>query len=159
MSIKVRTNISNEFDEIEVIINSPEKNKQVAEIEEKVLNITQGNIETIIGQKGNDIFVINVSDIIMFYSEDKNNYCKTSDGVFLIKEKLYFLEENLSNNQFIRISNSAIINIDKVECFNMSFVGSIIVKLKDGSEEYVSKRKISSVMKFLKERRGYKNEK
>ena len=154
MNIKVRTNISNEFDEIEVIINSPEKNEQVLDIEEKILNATSDEIETIIGQKGNDVFIINVSDVIMFYSEDKNNYCKTDDGIFLIKEKLYYLEEKLPLKNFIRISNSAIINIEKVECFNMSFVGSIIVKFKDGAEEFVSKRRISSVMKFLKERRA-----
>ena len=102
--------------------------------------------------QGNDIFVINVLDIIVFYSEEKNNFCKTKDGVYRIKEKLYYLEEMLPKNDFIRISNSAIININNVKCFNTSIVGKMIVKFEDGSHEAVSRRRTSEIMKFLNER-------
>ena len=71
----------------------------------------------------------------------------------LSKEKLYYLEEVLPEKYFIRISNSAIININHVKCFNTSLIGKIIVKFKDGSEEIVSKRRTSEIMKFLKTRR------
>ena len=39
-------------------------------------------------------------------------------------------------NKFIRISNSCIININHVECFNTGIVGTIMVKFKDGKIEY-----------------------
>ena len=105
------------------------------------------------GIQNNDIFIINISDVIVFFSEEKNNFCKTKDGVYKIKEKLYYLEEVLPEKYFIRISNSAIININHVKCFNTSLIGKIIVKFKDGSEEIVSKRRTSEIMKFLKTRR------
>lgn len=152
MNIKVRTNISSEFEDIEIVINSPEKNDLVQRIENSLIFETSKNIQKIIGMKGNDIFIIDVSDILIIYSEEKNNYCKTLEGIYRIKEKLYYLEDMLPKKEFIRISNSAIININKVKCFNTGIIGKMIVKFDDGSEETVSRRRISDIMKFLNER-------
>ena len=152
MDIKVRTNISNEYQDIEVCINAPAINQDVQMLENELLSITSKSVKQIIAMQDNDIFIINVSDIILFFSEEKNNFCKTKDGIYRIKEKLYYLEEMLSPKDFIRISNSTIININHVKCFNTSIIGKIIVKFKDGSEESVSKRKTSEIMKFLKDR-------
>ena len=154
MEINVHTNISKEFKNIEITINAPEKTEQVLEIENTLLNLNSGNINEVIGMQGNSLYILNVSDIIKFYSDEKKNYCKTAEGDFIIKEKLYFLEDNLPNDKFIRISNSVIVNIEKAKCFDTSILGSIIIIFKDNTKEYVSKRRVSSVMKFLKDRRG-----
>ncbi len=152
MKIKVRTNISSEFQEIEVCINAPEKNEEVQRLENELLARNVNVIKQIIAMRNNDIFIINVSDVIMFFSEEKNNFCKTKDGIFLIKEKLYYLEDVLPSREFIRISNSTIINIKHVKCFNTSIIGRIVVKFKDGNEENVSRRRTAEIMKFLKDR-------
>jgi len=152
MNIKVRTNISNEYEDIEIVINSPVKNEQVERLENDLLSKANKSIQKVIGMQGNDIFVINILDIIMFYSEEKSNYCKTKNGIYRIKEKMYYLEEFLPKKDFIRISNSAIININNVKCFNTSIIGKMVVKFEDGSEEAISRRRTSEIMKFLKER-------
>ncbi len=152
MDIKVRTNISNVYNDIEIIINAPDNNEQVKQLENILSIEAQKTVKTIIGFRGNDLFVMNVEDIIMFYSEDKYNYCKTKDGAYRIKETLYYLEEKLPKKDFIRISNSAIININNVRCFNTSIVGKLIVKFNDGEEEYVSRRRATNILKFLNER-------
>lgn len=153
MNFKIRTNISKEFQEVEICINAPERTNELTILENELIQISDNVLTQIIGMQNNDIFIIDVKDIIVFFSEEKNNFCRTKDGIYRIKEKLYNLEEILSNKDFIRISNSAIININNVRCFNTSIIGSIIVKFKDGTEEKVSKRRVSDVMKFLKNRR------
>ena len=153
MDIKVCTNISSNYKDIEVCINAPERNETVQRLENELLSKASNSIKQIIGIQGNNLFIIDVSDIIMFYSEEKNNFCKTKNGIYKIKEKMYYLEEMLPKNKFIRISNSAIANINHVKCFNTSIIGKILVKFKDGSEESVSRRRTSEIMKFLKERR------
>ena len=152
MDIKVRTNISNEFDSIEVIVNAPKLDNEVQNIVNNLLN-TSNEITEVAGIRDNEIFIIKISDVIMFYSEDKDILCKTNEGIFKVKEKLYQLEDSLPQNSFIRISNSAIINVEHVKCFDVSILGQIIVKFKDNTYEYVSKRRVSEVMKFLKNRR------
>ena len=152
MNINVRTNISKDYGEdIEIVINTSNYTKEVGKIVETLQQLTD-EVELIIGRKGNEISLINISEIIYFYSNEQNNYCKTEKGDYQIKQKLYQLEETLPKNQFIRISNSTIINIKYVECFDVSTIGNIIVKFKNGAIEHVSKRRVSGVMKFLKER-------
>ena len=45
MNIKVRTNISSEFEDIEIVINSPEKNDLVQRIENSLIFETSKNIQ------------------------------------------------------------------------------------------------------------------
>ena len=154
MGFKVRTNISEKYEEIEIIINAPKITEEVQKIEGKLIENDSKIIKQIIGYQGNDIFVIKTEDIILFYSEEKNNYCKTKDGIYMVKEKMYYLDDMLDKNKFIRISNSAIVNIDKIKCFNTSIIGRIVVKFYDNTEVNVSRRRTTEIMKFLKERRG-----
>ena len=152
MNINVRTNISNEYgDDIEIIINTSNYTKDVGKIVETLQQLSD-EIEIIIGRNGNELSLININEVMYFYSNEQNNYCKTEKNDYQIKQKLYYLEETLPKTQFIRISNSTIINIKYVECFDVSTIGNIIVKLKNGIILNVSKRRVSGVMKFLKER-------
>ena len=149
MNIKVRTEISDDFKDVEVIINTNKLNPDVKKIIELLQNLDT-SIDKIIASQNDNIFIINLEDVVCFYSEQKSNYCRTNRGVFKVKETLYELEEKLSANDFIRISNSCIININHIECFNTGSVGTIMVKFKDGKVEYVSRRRVSQVMKKLK---------
>ncbi len=152
MNIKIQTNISQEFKETEIIINAHDINKELQELITEITKLSNG-IKEIIGFKNNQISIINIKNIVCIYSKEKTTFCKTKAGDFKIKQKLYEIEELLSSNGFIRISNSCIVNLDYVECFDVGTIGSMVVKLKDGSIETVSKRKISDIMKFLKKRR------
>ena len=109
--------------------------------------------EEIVATKNNEIFLLKSKNVYYFYSDEKNNFAKTNDGIYKIKEKLYELEENLDEKKFIRISNSCIINIDKTKCFDVSQIGSLFAKMEDNTKQEVSKRKIKNVMNFLNERK------
>ena len=93
---------------------------------------------------------IKYEDIILFYSNKKNNYCKTKDGEYKIKSKLYEIER--MDIDLIRISKSCIININHVENFYIGETGKIIVRLDDQTEQTVSRRKLKDVMNYLNER-------
>ena len=154
MNIKLSTNISKDHgDDIEVIINASKITKELEDLINLINRTSKEGIDTILGKDNNKISIINVDEIMYIYSEDQSNYCRTQRGTFKIAEKLYELEEKLPNSKFIRISNSSIINIKYVDCFDVGVVGTILVKFMDNSTQYVSRRRIQSVMKFLKERR------
>ena len=153
MKINIHTNISDDVndDEIQIQIKAKSNSNIINKIIENVQNVSE-NIDTIIGIKENNVSIIDVSDIICFYAMEQKIYCRTKLGEFKIKKKLYELEECLDKNIFVRISNSCIVNIKFVQSFDLSMIGNIVVKFKDGTYEYVSKRRIPFVMKFLKER-------
>ena len=93
---------------------------------------------------------IDYKDILIIYSDKKSNYCRTKNGTYKIKSKLYEIEK--LSKDFIRISKSCIINIRHSNKFDISEVGKIVIKLDDGSEEIVSRRKTKNIMKYLEER-------
>ena len=153
MKINLKTNISKDHgDDIEVIVNASEYTKDVEDLIKLINTVNKSEISTILGKNGNEVSILDISDIMYFYSEEQNNYCKTQKGTFKINEKLYELEGKLPKANFVRISNSSIINIKYVQCFDVGIVGSILVKFVDNSTQYVSRRRVSQVMKFLKER-------
>lgn len=155
MNIKINTNLSDEFKEISITINAP---KITNEIQNLIDYISQINTmpNQIIASKNNEIYFIAIEKIICFFSKDKNNYVRTAQGTYKIKYKLYELEELFKQHDFIRISNSCIIHITQVQCFDTSILGSVIVKLKDHTQEIVSKRNVAQIMKLLKQRGNLK---
>lgn len=152
MNINVSTEIVEKLKEINVCIKAPEITPKVEMIQEKINMIASNKMDRIVGLSGNEIYIIKIEEIIFFYSEEKECFCKTENGVYRVKERLYFLEDNLDKEKFIRISNSVIANVNKIKCFNVDIVGKILVKFTDGSKEDVSRRRTKSVMEFLKRR-------
>lgn len=154
MDIKVNTNISKEFNDaiIKVEVTAPEITEDIQKFLNSISQIAKKK-EEIVATKNNEIFLLKSKNVFYFYSDEKNNFAKTNDGIYKIKERLYELEENLDKKKFIRISNSCIINIDQTKCFDVSQIGSLFAKMEDDTKQEVSKRKIKNVMNFLNERK------
>ena len=137
-------------DDIEILIKSPVLNEHVEILALYISQYEKNNDSKVLVNCNNTIKEISYDDIICFYSDKKYNYCKTKDKDYKIKSKLYEVE-NLSSN-FIRISKGCIANYKHIKCFDISETGKIIVVFDDNSKEYVSRRKLKSIMNFLDER-------
>lgn len=85
-----------------------------------------------------------------FYSFGKNIFLKHNNIQYETTYRLYELEELLPKNKFIRISHSCIVNKDKIAFLDTNIVGEILVKMKDGSENFVSKRRIKEILHIIK---------
>ena len=152
MDVKINTSISNEYDDIQITIKAPSLDKKTQKIIDAISNISN-NSNQITGELDNNIYILSTDDILCFYSDEKYNYCQTSENSFRIRSTLYELEEKLNKNHWIRISNSCIVNLNKIKCFDIGTVGSIVVVLENDSKRDVSKRKIKEIMNLLKDRR------
>lgn len=152
MKVEIKANILKDLKNICITIDAPELTEEVQNIIDYISNISKKQSQ-IIADKDNKIYILELKDVICFFSKDKYNYVRTVNGIYRIKMKLYELEEALDKNDFIKISNSCIVNINQVECFDISILGTIVVKLKDDTKENVSKRNIKKVKQMLKERR------
>lgn len=151
MGIRINTNISSEFEETSITINAPELTDEIQSLIQYVSNINAVPNQ-IVASEDNKIYFIDLDSVICFFSKDKYNYVRTKDGTYKVKQKLYELENVLSKKDFIRISNSCMIHMNQVECFDTSMLGTVLVNLKDGTQESVSKRRVAQIMKLLRER-------
>ena len=93
--------------------------------------------------------ILSPDDIYRIYSENQKVLAVTDKGVYRLRMRLYQLEERLTGRKFVRISNSEIINLDKTANFDLSFAGTIQVKMKNGETTFVSRRYVSEIKKRL----------
>ncbi len=105
--------------------------------------------QIISGSRDNKIEVIEQADLIRIYAGSGKVFAVTHKGEYTLRLRLYEIEERLPPHQFVRISNSEIINLKKVNSFDMSFTGTICVKLANGTITYVSRRYVSKLKKIL----------
>ena len=66
-------------------------------------------------KKEQEVFFVTPADVLYFESVDNRTYLYTEDEVMEIKKRLYELEFLLSDKDFIRISKSQIVNINKIK--------------------------------------------
>jgi DNA-binding LytR/AlgR family response regulator len=119
------------------------------EIEELVEKISKYKPAVICGSKDDIIRILEPGEISRIYSEGRKIAAITDDGEYIIRRRLFEVEEALELSKFARISNSEIINLSKVKHFDLSFRGTICVKMNDGSVTYVSRRYVSKIKSIL----------
>lgn len=151
MKISIDTKVSSDYNsnEINIVIQTSKICPEVEEIIRKIQNVGN-NAKTVIGRIDNNLVLVKTSDIVKFYSKEQNNYFIANDKEYVIKKKMYELDEELDKADFVRISNSCIINLNFVKYFDLGITGNITVVLKDNTKESVSKRRISNILKLLK---------
>ena len=81
----------------------------------KALEQFRGGINQLALYKGNEIRLMDVSEIYYFESVDNVVFAYCKDEVYETKSRLYELEEKLSMTSFMRSSKSMIINLNKIE--------------------------------------------
>ena len=138
-------------DEVLVEIHSSDNKQDWNEFIEYLNDYELKCNNKVVVMKDYELLEIKYRDIIVIYSDKKSNYCRTKNGTYKIKSKLYEIEKMDEN--LIRISKSCITNVRHIDKFDISEIGKIIIKLDDGSEEIVSRRKTKQIMKYLEERR------
>lgn len=111
--------------------------------------LSENTPQIITGSKDDKMEVLEQVDLIRVYANAGRVFAVTGKGEYMLRLRLYELEARLNPNQFVRISNSEIINLKKVKNFDLSFTGTICVELVNGTTTYVSRRYVSKIKKIL----------
>lgn len=126
---------------------------QTASITEEVNTLMQRLSENtppiLTGSKDGKIEVLSQDDLFRIYASGGKVFAVTDKGEYLLRIRLYEATERLNSSRFVRISNSEIINLNKVKNFDLSFSGTIYVELSNGTTTYVSRRYVSRIKKIL----------
>lgn len=119
------------------------------EITALVKRLSDNTPQIITGMLDDTVVLLNQDDILLIYAQSGKVYAKANGKSYLLKLRLYELEDHLDKNSFVRISNSEIINLKKVKGFDLSLSGTICVTLSDSSTTYVSRRYVSRLKTVL----------
>lgn len=144
--MRVELKIDDSYTEPKIIIITNKVNDEISNI----INILSSKkLDVIIGFYNDLAEILSPSDIIRIYSADGKTFASANKKEYIIKQRLYQLEEQLRYFSFVRISNSEIINLRRVHNFDLSLSGTICVTLSDGIVTYVSRRYVSKIKQVL----------
>ncbi|GHU54111.1 transcriptional regulator [Clostridia bacterium] len=144
--MKVEIKIDGQCEETTVIVIAKELSEEVNELAKMLSN---SRLQLIVGFKDNNAVVVEVEKIIRIYAANQKVYIVADDGEYVSRLRLYEFEERLPHNTFVRVSNSEIINLQKVKDFDLSFSGSICVRFINGKTTYVSRRYVAKIKTML----------
>lgn len=124
-------------------------NKVNDEISNIVDTLSALDNKTLKAYKDEKLYILKQSDIETIYSENGKVYLRYNNDVFTLKNRLYELETILNPKEFLRISNSEIINFTKVENIDFKVFGTLIINFKSKNKAYASRRYIPKIKEFL----------
>ena len=133
------------LDDTHIIVQAPSRTAEIEDLMEMIGNLSPSPIS---GYSDGVVTKLKKDSIIRLYSKDKRVYADTADGAFLIKSPLYQLEETLPK-YFVRISNSEIVNSNRIVRMDIRLTGTIIIHLEGDIESHVSRRYVSKVKEVL----------
>lgn len=131
--------------EEEIVVYAHQKTKLIEEIEKLV---EENNFE-LTGYADKEAVKLELSEIYCFISENNKVYAVCEKERYLIRFRLYQIEERLPDN-FVKINQSCIADIRKIKKFDASFSGTLTVVFRNGYKDFVSRRNV----KKIKERLG-----
>lgn len=123
--------------------------KMTDEINDIMKRLSDEQPKMIAGFKDEVVELLEPSDIYRVFAAAGKVFAETIRGEYMIRLRLYEMEQRLETNSFVRISNSDIINLKKVKGFDLSFAGTICVTLSNGTVTYVSRRYVSKIKQIL----------
>ena len=132
--------------QMRVVIYTDEVNDEVNEL---VKRLSDDAPKVLAGFRDNSFELLDLSEIIRVFASSGKVFAVTRDGEYSLRLRLYEIGERLKKSDFVRISNSEIINLRKVKSFDLSFTGTICVTFSDSSKSYVSRRYVSEIKKVL----------
>lgn len=145
--MEIEIKIDKECKDPKIIVMTDCITEAIQNLVERLSEVTSPKL--IGGFKDETFEVLDPSELIRIYTKGGKVYAMSDKGEYVLRLRLYEIEERLETKSFIRISHSEIINIHKVKSFDLSFSGTICVSFKDGSKTFASRRYVSKIKKTL----------
>jgi DNA-binding LytR/AlgR family response regulator len=130
----------NKEKEEEILIYAHEENDLVKDI----ISLVALQDKTINGIYNDEIQLITPSLVSCFISENNKVYALINDKKYLIKKRLYQIEE-MMDESFLKINQSCLVNRKKIVKFQASIGGSLMVILDNGYKDYVARRELKNI--------------
>ena len=146
--MQVEIKIDHSYLEPKVVVYTSQMNEEI-ELLLKRISEEKEAPKVLTGMQNEQLKVLDEVDIIRIEANAGKVLAHTSEGEYVMRQRLYELESRLEDFSFVRISNSEIINLKKVKNFDLSFAGTICVTMIDGSVLYASRRYVARVKNVL----------
>ena len=143
--MKVSIDISAEYKEPFAVIHTDKVTDEIQRIVD-VLGTNETPITAL--QNEEDIVVLQPKEIYMVRVEEGDTIIYGAKQRYRSRKRLYELAQQLGS-QFMQISKTTLINLSYMDSIEPGFSGTLLLKLKNGNKDYVSRKYLPEFKKFL----------
>jgi len=143
--MKVSIELSPEYSEPYAIIYAD----KITDSIQRTLDIFGSNESPITAFKNeNDIVILQPKEIYMVRVENKDTIIYGKEHRYSSRKRLYEMQQQLGAG-FIQISKSTLVNLSYMSNVEAGFSGTLLLKLKNGCKDYVSRKYLPEFKKYL----------
>ena len=114
-------------------------NIEIDESSEYVLTRREMDLNYLPARDGEQTFFIAIGDIIYIESLGHDVMIHTMDGTYVTRERLKALERMLDPDDFLRVSNSAIVSVKSIRRIEASILQKFILHMANGDKVDVTR--------------------
>ncbi len=143
--MKVRVDISDEYRETHAVIYTDKVTDEI----QRMIDIFSTNETPITALRNEeDIIILQPKEIYMVRVENGETIIYGEKQKYRSRKRLYELGTQLGK-QFMQISKSTMINLSYMDSIEPGFSGTLLLKLKNGCKDYVSRTYLPEFKRYL----------
>ena len=143
--MKVSVDISPEYKEPYAVIYTDKVTEEIQRMID-IFSVSEAPITAL--QNEEDIVVLQSKEIYMVRVEDGDTVIYGEKNKYRSKKRLYELGAQLGS-QFMQISKTTLVNLSFMDSIEAGFSGTLLLKLKNGCSDYVSRTYLPKFKKYL----------
>lgn len=123
-----------------------------ATVDENILKLIQSlktEKDALTGYVDDKIQKLALKDIFYFEAVDNKVYAYTAKQVYEVHKKLYEIEEDYANTDFLRISKAVVVNVSKITYIRPMLNGRFEAKLKNDEKVIISRQYVPALKEKL----------
>lgn len=143
--MKVSVDISPEYKEPYAVIYTDKVTHEIQRMID-VFGMSETPITALRNEE--DIIVLQPKEIYMVRVEDGDTVIYGETQKYRSRKRLYELGQQLGK-QFMQISKTTLINLSYMDSIEPGFSGTLLLKMKNGCKDYVSRKYLPDFKKYL----------
>ena len=143
--MKVSVDVSPEYKEPYAVIHTDKVTEEIQRMID-IFSVSEAPITAL--QNEEDIVVLQSKEIYMVRVEDGDTVIYGEKNKYRSKKRLYELGAQLGS-QFMQISKTTLVNLSFMDSIEAGFSGTLLLKLKNGCSDYVSRTYLPKFKKYL----------
>ncbi|MBO7532276.1 MAG: LytTR family transcriptional regulator [Lachnospiraceae bacterium] len=143
--MKVSVDISPEYKEPYAVIHTDKVTEEIQRMID-IFSVSEAPITAL--QNEEDIVVLQSKEIYMVRVEDGDTVIYGEKNKYRSKKRLSELGAQLGS-QFMQISKTTLVNLSFMDSIEAGFSGTLLLKLKNGCSDYVSRTYLPKFKKYL----------
>ena len=123
-----------------------------ATVDENILKLIQSlktEKDALTGYVDDKIQKLALKDIFYFEAVDNKVYAYTAKQVYEVHKKLYEIEEDYANTDFLRISKAVVVNVSKITYIRPMLNGRFEAKLRNDEKVIISRQYVPALKEKL----------